>query len=66
MSIIEFKTLKDTVASNNLGFVLSDLGENGWTLFWHREADSAVTLLAPKMLVESLLHAAALVVRTLP
>jgi hypothetical protein len=66
MSVIEFKTLKDTVASNNLGFVLSDLGESGWTLFWHREADSAVTLLAPKMLVESLLHAAALVVRTLP
>jgi len=66
MSALEFKTLCDTVASNNLGFVLSDLGESGWTLFWHREADSAVTLSSPKMLVESLLHAAALVVRTLP
>jgi len=66
MSVIEFKTLCDTVASNNLGFVLSDLGESGWTLFWHRETDSAVTLSSPKMLVESLLHAAALVVRTLP
>jgi hypothetical protein len=66
MSAVEFKTLKDTVASNNLGFVISDLGESGWTLFWHRESDSAITLSSSKSLVESLLHAAALVVRTLP
>lgn len=66
MSYVEFKPLYDTVTSNNLGFVISDIGELGWTLFWHRESDSAVSLSSPKMLVESLLHAATLVVKTFP
>jgi hypothetical protein len=66
MSYLEFKSLYDTVTSNNLGFVISDVGEAGWTLFWHRESDSSTSLSSPKMLVESLLHAAALVVRTMP
>jgi len=65
MSAVEFKVYIDTVASNNLGFVISDLGESGWTLFWHREADSAVSIASPKALVESLLLAASSVVRTI-
>jgi hypothetical protein len=66
MSYLEFKSLYDTVTSNNLGFVISDVGEAGWTLFWHRESDSSISVSSPKILVESLLHAAALVVRTMP
>jgi hypothetical protein len=66
MSVAEFKTLNETVTTNNLGFIISDIEERGWTLFWHREADSAVAVASPKKLVETLLMATSLLVRTLP
>jgi len=65
MSAEEFKNLYDTVTANTLGLVISDLGEAGWTLFWHREADSAVSVVSSKALVSSLLHAAAVLVHTI-
>ena len=36
----EFSALMETVASTKVGIVISDVGETGWTLFWHRPEDS--------------------------
>ena len=37
----EWNALVAATAASDLGMVISDVGENGWTLFWHKIADSA-------------------------
>lgn len=40
MAPAEFSALMDTVTSTKVGVAISDVGETGWTLFWHRPDDS--------------------------
>jgi hypothetical protein len=36
----EWNTLVEMAAKSDLGFVISDIGERTWTLFWHKLVDS--------------------------
>lgn len=40
MSPAEWNTLVEATAKSDLGILISDVGERGWTLFWHKIADS--------------------------
>lgn len=42
MATTDFNTLLTTATSNKVGVVISDVGESGWTLFWHRIEDSRI------------------------
>jgi hypothetical protein len=40
MGTAEWGTLVDATSKSDLGILISDVGERGWTLFWHKIADS--------------------------
>jgi len=41
MSSEDWASLVTATATSGMGICVTDVGENGWTLFWHKPADSA-------------------------
>lgn len=41
MSSEEWASLVTATATSGMGICVTDVGENGWTLFWHKPVDSA-------------------------